>query len=178
MALSSTKIRPVVARLLETHNVVSPAVPVERIAKREGVILKYQPFEGEMAGMLVNTGDQVVIGVNSHHHVNRQRFTIAHELGHYKLHSKTMTGVHIDRAFKVHRRDQVSTLAIDDNEIEANRFAAELLMPKSMIMHDIEQMFDIEDAHELRVLAKKYEVSPLAMANRVSNLLHLHKVWG
>ena len=175
-AISSAKIRPRVAQLLAVHGIVSPAVPVEKIAKREGIIVKYQPFEGELAGMLMNTGDQVVIGVNSQHHVNRQRFTIAHELGHFKLHS--IQGVHIDRTFKVHRRDELSSLATDDTEIEANRFAAELLMPKSMMMQDIEQMFDIEDAHELRVLAKKYEVSPLAMANRVSNLLHLHKVWG
>jgi len=68
-------------------------------------------------------------------------------------------------------------LAVDDLEIEANRFAAELLMPYSMIMQDIDEMFDVEDPQELRILAARYEVSPLAMQIRVSNLLKLHRNW-
>jgi len=177
MAKSSVKMRAPIEALFSKHGVSKPAVPVEKIAKREGATVKYQPFEGNLAGMLVNTPGHIVIGVNSAHAVTRQRFTIAHELGHFFLHGSAIDGVHLDRDFRVHRRDSRSALAVDDLEIEANRFAAELLMPYSMIMQDIDEMFDVEDPQELRILAARYEVSPLAMQIRVSNLLKLHRNW-
>ena len=60
--------------------------------------------------MLVRSDDnEAVIGVNSAHHINRQRFTIAHELGHFCLHKGK--DVHIDRSFRVNRRDKRSAQA-------------------------------------------------------------------
>lgn len=121
--------------------------------------------------MLVRGHGQTVIGVNSLHHPNRQRFTIAHELGHLLLHKDE---VHIDRSFRVNRRDEVSSLAVDPDEIEANRFAAELLMPYNLVMADLlECEIDLEDEDEIRRLAKKYEVSLQAMTHRIINLLKL-----
>ena len=119
--------------------------------------------------MLVRSGDnEAVIGVNSAHHINRQRFTIAHELGHLCLHKGK--DVHIDRSFRVNRRDERSAQAIDPIEIEANRFAAELLMPHDMILDDIIE-FDIEDDEELKKLADKYQVSLQALTLRINNLM-------
>ena len=66
-------------------------------------------------------------GVNSLHAPVRQRFTIAHELGHAVLHARE--GIHLDQAFRLRFRDQTSAMAIDPEEIDANSFAAELLMP-------------------------------------------------
>lgn len=56
--------------------------------------VRYSPFEGELAGMLVRGDGQIVIGVNSLHPLNRQRFTIAHECGHLLLHKGEF---HVDR---------------------------------------------------------------------------------
>ena len=169
--------RAPIEALFSKNGITSPAIPVEKIAKREGAALTYQPYEGNLAGMLVNTPERVIIGVNSAHPVTRQRFTIAHEIGHLLLHGTAIDGVHLDRDFRVHRRDSTSALAVDDLEIEANRFAAELLMPYSMIMDEIDEMFDVEDPQEIRALADRYEVSPLAMQIRISNLLKLHRNW-
>ena len=121
--------------------------------------------------MLIRSDDKTVIGVNSLHHTNRQRFTIAHECGHLLLHKGK--DVHIDRSFRINRRDEVSSQAIDHKEIEANRFAAELLMPYDMIMSDlVEYDIDIEDEEELRGLADKYQVSVQALTHRITNLLN------
>ncbi len=129
-----------------------------------------RPSYGELAGMLVRRQGQTVIGVNSLHHINRQRFTSAHECGHLLFHKGD---VHIDRSFRVNRRNPVSSQAVDPEEIEANRFAAEILMPYDMIMkHLIEYDIDIEDEKELRGLADKYQVSLQAMTHRVTNLLN------
>ena len=59
-----------VEALLEAERVGKPPVPVERIARSLGAHVRYAPFEGELAGMLIRDepGRGVVIGVNSLHH--------------------------------------------------------------------------------------------------------------
>ena len=165
----ASTLRPLVNRLLEDCDICDAPVPVAEIAKHLGAKIRYSPFDGELAGMLVRSDDnEAVIGVNSAHHINRQRFTIAHELGHFCLHKGK--DVHIDRSFRVNRRDKRSAQAIDPIEIEANRFAAELLMPHDMILKDIIE-FDIEDDEELKELADKYQVSVQALTLRINNLM-------
>ena len=91
-----------------------------------------------------------IIGVNSHHHVNRRRFTVAHELGHLILHRKALAGrVHVDRRFPVLMRDSAAASGLDPREIEANQFAAELLMPTPLLLAEIrrKKAFDIDDDH-------------------------------
>lgn len=170
-ARTAQTLRPIAEALLRQCKVKAAPVPVEDIARALGAEIRYSPFEGELAGMLVRgDDDQVVIGVNSLHHPNRQRFTIAHECAHLRLHEGIK--VHIDRTFRVNRRDERSSQAIDADEIEANRFAAELLMPYELIMADlVEDEFDMENDDLLKELAKKYQVSVQALTHRVTNLL-------
>ncbi len=116
-------------------------------------------------------GRGVVIGVNSLHHSNRQRFTIAHECGHLRLHEGQT--VYVDESFRINHRDEVSAKATNPEEIEANRFAAELLMPYRMIKEDLSQLqFDIEeDESELMQLADRYGVSLQALTLRISSIV-------
>ncbi len=163
-------IRQKATRLLRDFDIDSPPIPVDAIAERLGAEIRYSPFDGELAGMLMRGDDQTVIGVNSLHHINRQRFTIAHECGHLLLHKGQ--DVHIDRTFRVNRRDAVSSQAVDPEEVEANRFAAELLMPYDMVMNDlVEYDIDMESEDDLKELSDKYEVSLQAMTHRITNLL-------
>ena len=159
--------------LLNAAGISEPPVPVEEIAKALGAAVRYAPFKGELAGMLIRDDDGrgVVIGVNSLHHSNRQRFTIAHECGHLRLHEGQT--VYVDRSFRINRRDEVSAQATNPEEIEANRFAAELLLPYAMIMEDLGQLqFDIEeDESELRQLADRYGVSLQALTLRISSIV-------
>jgi Zn-dependent peptidase ImmA (M78 family) len=107
--------------------------------------------------------------VNSSHHSNRQRFTVAHELGHLRYHEGE---IHVDRKLQINRRDAISSLAIDPDEIEANRFAAELLMPFRLISVDLmTRELDVEDDDQIRELAKKYQVSAQAMTHRITNII-------
>ena len=169
-AKSAERLRDQATELLGRCKVYEPPVPVDLIAKYLGAKIRLSPFEGELAGMLIRgQDDDTVIGVNSLHHINRQRFTIAHECGHLLLHKGE---VHIDKSFRVNRRDEVSTQAIDPEEIEANRFAAELLMPYEMIKKDLVDFeIDMESEDELKELADRYEVSLQAMTHRVTNML-------
>src|SRR4051794_35364169 len=166
---SAQTIRKYVDRLLSESSIRNPPVPVDRVAERLGAAIKLAPFDGELAGVLMRRGSEVIIGVNSRHHSNRQRFTIAHEIGHLVLHKPDF---HLDKKLEIQRRDSVSSLAVDPDEIEANRFAAELLMPHSMILNDLRRaIVDVEeDQEEIRSLAERYSVSLQAMTLRIVNV--------
>ena len=158
--------------MLRKADVGRPPVPVEQLASRLGVQLRYEPFDGELSGMLSQEDGQITVGVNALHPRSRQRFTVAHELGHLMLHGQHVR-VHVDRHFRVlQRRDGRSSQAVDPIEIEANAFAAELLMPAGMLKDDLVKLdaLDYEDEELVRQLADDYGVSLQAMIFRLTNL--------
>jgi len=156
-----------VEKLLLRFDVRRPPVPVDKLAKKLGLLLAPLPADDEISGAIIRKDGQVVIAVNPAHHINRQRFTIAHELGHYFLHEGMET--HVDQNFRVAWRNAESSKAIDWNEIQANRFAAELLMPTSFMLKDLDSLESV-DRHAVALLATKYAVSPGAMKIRLSQL--------
>jgi Zn-dependent peptidase ImmA (M78 family) len=159
-------------RLLERVMITSPPVPVEKMAEHLGIEVRFVPFEGELSGILTAVPHGVIIGVNKSHTRARQRFTIAHEIGHYLLHQHD--DIHIDRRFPARRRDEVSGQAIDPEEIAANAFAAELLMPAVFLNDDLEgRRIDYADEKQVEDLARRYEVSVQAMTFRLTNLGYL-----
>lgn len=160
-------------QLLQEQGIDRPPVPVERLAKRLGIQVVYEPFDGEVSGMLVQeqTDGPPIVVVNSLNAAVRQRFTVAHELGHHLLHGH---GVYVDRPLAVKFRDTQSSLAIDPEEIQANRFAAALLMPRDWVIRDADHLLarqrDIPDEELIERLAKEYRVSRQAMEFRLANL--------
>lgn len=156
-------------------------VNVDRIAKKLGVTVKYEPMDDELSGMIFIREGQPIIGINSMHSANRKRFTLAHELGHYRLHSSLVSSeVHLDTNFSggLYRNSE-SAAGVNRIEIEANAFAAELLMPAHFIEEEIENceidlltdpFLDSSAEKYIVELAKKYKVSTLAMQTRIVNL--------
>jgi Zn-dependent peptidase ImmA (M78 family) len=164
------RIRREVLNLMRSANVVSPPVPIEKIAKMLGARVVATNFNNEISGLLVRRGSETVIGVAKEQSKTRQRFTIAHEIGHLVLHDREE--VHVDREFRVRLRSQVSSAAVDVDEIEANAFAAGLLMPESFLRHDVKKLsVDFDDATQVEALAERYCVSAQAMTFRLLNLL-------
>lgn len=121
----------------------------------------------------MNEGEPL-IGYNQTESEVRQRFTIAHELGHLFLHNNgVLDGVYVDRSaeYTIEFRNEVSSSGEVRKEREANAFAAALLMPKSLLLEEIEQHhLNLADDDSLIVLAKKFNVSVSAMAYRLLNL--------
>jgi len=144
---------------------------VERIAKALGAQVRFSPFDAELSGMVYIKDGVPIIGVNSLHHSNRQRFTIAHELGHLELHRQMITSnVHVDKKFPALMRDPKSATGTEQIEIEANQFAAELLMPIALIEQALAgKQFDIDDDGPIEELAKKFRVSKQALEYRIRN---------
>lgn len=142
-------------------------VPVEAIAKQSGIRVESISLDDELSGMSFIKDGVAVIVVNSNHHINRRRFTIAHELGHHILHESYLrNNVHVDKV--VLHRDSLSSDGIDEKEVQANKFAAELLMPSIDLMKI--NNVDINDDAEVQVLAKRLKVSAAALAYRLTNI--------
>ena len=160
-----------VRELLDKNEVTAPPVPVERIA-RSLARLRFSPLDNELSGMAFVKDGTAIIGINALHHPNRQRFTMAHECGHLVLHRDQVTReVHVDKAFPMLMRDAVSAASVDPMEIEANLFAAELLMPEFLLAGELGgAAFDIDDDAAVTALARRFRVSLSAMQFRLGNL--------
>jgi Zn-dependent peptidase ImmA (M78 family) len=157
-----------VRELIEKFRIRKPPVPVERIVKKLGLSLVALPAGDEISGAIIRKGDSVVIAVNPLHHVHRRRFTIAHELGHYFLHEGLLEE-HVDQNLRIAWRNADSSKAVNWLEIQANRFAAELLMPTDLLTRDLDSLRRIEK-RTVALLATAYKVSPAAMKIRLTNL--------
>lgn len=166
MPVRRRQIKRIISELLKDVNISKPPVPVDRIARHLGLRVRHEPFEGEISGCLIRRGDDASIGINSMHHENRQRFTLAHEIAHFLLHHGDR--VILDRNFLVNLRYANGDT---DEEREANYFAAELLMPEGFLENDLrDKKIDIEEDEQITMLANQYKVSPQAMTYRLVNL--------
>jgi Zn-dependent peptidase ImmA (M78 family) len=77
----------------------------------------HERLDSTITGLLLREGGAKLIAVNSAHHPRRQRFTIAHELGHPQMHDGAYI---VDSTVRINRRDDLSSMATDSQEIEAN----------------------------------------------------------
>ncbi|MGW5480463.1 ImmA/IrrE family metallo-endopeptidase [Streptomyces sp. NPDC004008] len=156
---------------LKRHAVDDFPVPVESIARAEGVIITRKAFDGTQSGFALRNGQTRIIGVNSATSPRRQRFTIAHEMGHLALHEgKPLI---VDHAMRIDWRNDVSSLGTNDEEIEANAFAAEMLMPGRMIRSQVASYAregNITRDRLIVKLARDFDVSAEAMGYRLINL--------
>lgn len=134
-------------------------------------------MEDSVSGLLVIKGDMVTLGVNKIHHPNRQRFMIAHELGHFLLHRQD-SNIFVDDEPVVLFRDQTASEGTKNQEIEANAFAASLLMPEKIIREQLaQQPIDAFDDGSMKQLAAQFGVSVRAMTIRLTKLQLLDEDW-
>lgn len=176
------QIRSVVARLMEEHSLASAPVDVEVLAGKLGArVMKVETDDDELSGFLYRDpqSGQAVIGINKSHSPTRQRFTLAHEIGHLVLHS--FDDLHYDRKGygsefgRVRKRDASSSTGENRDEVEANFFAAELLMPEGLLSHELESrgMHDFLESDfdsAVKLLAKQFKVSPQSLTVRLVQL--------
>jgi Zn-dependent peptidase ImmA (M78 family) len=152
--------------VLEKHKIFSAPVDPLVITYELGIDVNNAEFyDPNVAGLIKKKGlDDVQIFIKYDDHPNRKKFTIAHELGHYFLHLKDINGEFVDNDANFFRRpDNIST--VDQNrEVEANQFAAALLMPQRLVYKEW------EDCYSVNLMAEKFGVSRAAMGNRLTNL--------
>ena len=133
----------------------TPPVMPREVARSLDVPVFDWAFPDEISGIFAQEGEAVAIGVNEVHPHARQRFTIAHELGHFIFAGGRDLFVDFAEADAGARYDDVRQHA---SETKANQFAADLLMPQRWIREDVAQL-----GLDVTVLAKRYEVSEQAL---------------
>ncbi len=162
------------SNVLQSCGIQASPVPVERIAVQLGLSLEHVHLGDDVSGLLVVQDGRGVIGVNSSQSITRQRFTIAHEIGHFLLHPTAMP-VFIDKSFLkpyfTAFRNTTSSTGEDRLEREANSFAAALLMPATLIQQAVSELpADLPDEEEVEQLARRFKVSRQAMSFRLARL--------
>lgn len=149
--------------ILKDAGITSCPVPVEIIASKHRIKISRGP-SADFSGILIRKNNFSLIGVSDTEAAVRQRFTIAHELGHFFLHENKDTFVDY--------RDNKKIPQDSLKEREANMFAAALLMPRLFVDADRKAIsannFLTED--DVEKLAMKYDVSQEAMSIRLMNL--------
>lgn len=165
--------RRMAIKLLEEYGIKDRPVSVVEIAEKLGAkVIPSDPEDDDISGMIYHEDGNTIIAVNKTHSPTRQRFTIAHEIGHLILHSELIHRVHVDKGKNFRQklyRDGRSKIGEDILEIEANRFAAELLMPSFLLKKDVKNFY-IDFNEEPSEIAELYNVSPQAMSIKLMEL--------
>lgn len=132
-----------------------------QIARRLGIDVRQAQLSQDVSGALVKKmGQDPTLLLNARDHPNRQRFTAAHELGHFVSREDAP-----DEYEYVDLRDTVfSPSGTDPVEVFANQFAANLLMPETEIRRLT------EEGYSPTQMALYFEVSQDAMGYRIKNL--------
>lgn len=171
--MNRRKIKLLVDAIIRQNHLTVP-INVEQIAVSIGAEIRRDDFDESLSGFAFQKHGSKFIGVNSSEGEQRQRFTIAHELGHLFLHKQSP--VSYDTGMMM-LRDSHSSDGTDIKEIEANRFAAELLMPEESLRSDMAKAGHIDLVEDddstkqfITKLAAKYNVSSRAMSIRLTTL--------
>jgi Zn-dependent peptidase ImmA (M78 family) len=153
-------------RLINELDINDAPVGVKEIAERNGVEVVEEVFPDNISGALHRGPERSVIAVNKAHSETRQRFTISHELGHYFLHRDSPAFYDVQHQIGSHFRAKVTGTQWDPKEVEANKFAAELLMPRKLLIARVRSSAEVNAVK----LAAEFKVSPEAMTYRLAEL--------
>jgi Zn-dependent peptidase ImmA (M78 family)/DNA-binding XRE family transcriptional regulator len=132
-----------------------PIANLTAVVEAQGIAVATFNFDTDRIDSRVTlTGDNYpLICININHPADRQRFSLAYQLGHLMMHTHTTPS---------HEQD-ISR--------EANHFAAELLMPEHRIRQDFEgQAINLPLLAELK---KKWGVSMISLLYRADDLGYL-----
>lgn len=166
--------------MLERANAMTRPVDLKPILDELKLELMLNPMADGYSGYLAI--DKRVLVVNKFHPPVRRRFTIAHEIGHYDLHRREQDADYVfldrndyfrDGQEEVYFRSSQLGAADYRMEVEANAYAAALLMPEKLLEQYLEQnagKIDLSKPEGTKKIAQAFNVSRLAMGYRLSNL--------
>ena len=150
-------------QIIQSHTCKKP-VPLGAIARDLGISVKVSALERGRSGLIEYKNDEYTIKINRHETRERQRYTLAHELAHFLLHRDIIesSGGIVDNV--LYRSGQPEQI-----EFEANRLAADLIMPNSRIISDLSAVGVPVTDEVIERLAEEWQVSKAAMEIRLSS---------
>lgn len=160
--------------LTEHHPDLTLPIPVDTIVDRLGMRQgrKRQDTTTAVAFTIRDAIGNITLGVNTVHGRARQRFALAHALGHAQMHEHDLVICH---AIRANTGLPAGSTATPAQERAANRFAADLLMPESAIARELSvwlggQPAGLDRERLVNDLHKLFVVPYEAMAFRLVDL--------
>lgn len=156
-------------KLLQSYDLLTTPIDVRKVASKLDIQILEQDLDDDVSGFLVRKDNKNVIGLNNNQHDVRQRFTISHEIGHFKIHVSESLFVDYYKGSRLYRSSNHSNDF--KAEREANVFAAALLMPEPLIIDKLKSLpDDISYERKLKHLSSIFVVSQQAMDFRLKSL--------
>lgn len=171
---------PLASEIKEEEKRTHPITPEEILIKAKEMHIETNPLDikkvaeemfkmkicpenlgKSVSGFLERIGENWCIYVNQYESMLRQRFTIAHELGHFILHKDKIIAQGASAPDQIFFRSD----NVDFIEQEANNFASELLMPKEEFKNAIKN-----GVNTFEKLSEKFELSTSAVKYRAYKL--------
>jgi len=149
--------------LVSEFGISSPSeLDIEAIAYDAGMDVRYEQLDGCEA-TLVGVKNQAIATIRPSGNRGRERFSLAHELGHWNMHR--------GRSFRCRVDDQSTNLASDVTlEKEADSYAAHLLMPRYLFDPAIRSGAKIPTFKHIGEVAQAFEVSIAAAIIRMAEV--------
>lgn len=153
----------------------STPVDIDKIIRWAGVDVEKNSDISDLIGSAKKVGDKFIIHVNAvqNDFEPRERFTLAHELGHVLLHLFPSASDDLidDEIENFHPRKEGNW---NTKEYEANQFASQLLVPIKLLRIEIQKFLsstgERDDNAIIEHMAQAFNVSKQAMMYRLINL--------
>ncbi|TRD15238.1 ImmA/IrrE family metallo-endopeptidase [Palleronia caenipelagi] len=161
------RIKPAHREIIERLQAAG-SVPVGALANELGIHIKVANLGPGNSGQISRDpdGEGYIIKVNRFEAKERQRFTIAHEIAHFLLHKDIIDsspdGIQDTVLYRSGAPEKV--------EYEANRLAADILMPQVPVSNRLRELGGRVTEKAIEVLAEDFKVSKGAMEIRLQNV--------
>jgi Zn-dependent peptidase ImmA (M78 family) len=155
---SEWRFRPAEQLLVELGISDPRQIDLDAIAWHLGAVVRYRHMDSADA-TIVGSDRCAVIAVNSSRIETRQRFSLAHEIGHWQQHRGRIL-------FCTPKDIGNPARAANDPERQADRFASDLILPPYMVRPRLEKLrrIDLAAAHSV---AKEFGTSMTATLVKV-----------
>lgn len=159
--------REIARKLLKDNGIKKPPIDIKVILHSKGYeYLEIDSFLKNIDAVFLNKDGRIYAAVNAKHHVHRQRFSLAHELGHILL-QHDVTYYMSDASLDSPPIEKLHSFG-SPFEVEANTFAGELLVPLNMLKMEFKETKDLQELSKIFVVSK--DVIGIAISNHMNSL--------
>lgn len=160
-------------KILERYQRYAP-VDVLALVREFDITVKFEELADDISGYIEKTEAGYKIGVNESDDFVKQKFTMAHELGHWWYHTDYLESRRDQRItdIRMYKRSPGKTTVPVSYEFTANSFAVNVLMPVNLIgdlilhkkvtrIKELAELLEVyEDAVEVRVKGLGFAIDP------------------
>ena len=184
------KEKKIIDQLIKDYNSnqeINDQIPVKIVEKikEQNIELNELCYDlhDEVLGEIKKENGKYKINIQGYDFNYRRRFTMAHELGHYKLHKDLLDEEGLDDGLSYEAMYRKNAKISSIEETQANKYAIEMLVPKELIISIVKELNKIKEipriidengeANNLNLieyLSNRFEVSKIALGFRLNQL--------